>query len=117
MSRDYRLYVLDVIDFCERVLDYTNGLELPELIASRMAFDAVMRNLELICEASKNIPETERAQIPNIEWRNIIGMRNWIAHAYFGVSNEVIWTAIQQKVPELLTAVRAYAEQNQISKR
>ena len=116
MSREYKLFVLDVIEFCEKVIRYTAGKQEHEFFADEMALDAVMRNLELIGEASKNIPETVRSQIPNIDWRNIIAMRNWIAHAYFGVRYDIVWHAVQLKVPELLAAVRAYAELHQISK-
>ena len=65
MSREYKLFVLDVIEFCEKVIRYTTGKQEHEFFADEMALDAVMRNLELIGEASKNIPETVRSQIPN----------------------------------------------------
>ncbi len=115
MSREYKLFILDVIDFCGRVMRYTAGMQEDEFFDNEMALDAVMRNLELIGEASKNIPENIRAQMPDIEWRNIIAMRNWIAHAYFGVRREVVWHTVQNKVPELLSVVRTYAEQHQIA--
>lgn len=111
MSRDYRLYIGDVVLFCERVISYTAGIEFSEFVTNQQCFDAVMRNLELIGEASKNIPDDIRQQMPSIDWRGIIGMRNWIVHAYFGVKDEVIWNAIRVDVPELLAVVRAYQVQ------
>lgn len=116
MSREYKLFVLDVIEFCEKVIRYSSGKTQQEFFENEMALDAVMRNLELIGEASKNIPEFIRAQIPNIDWRNIIAMRNWIAHAYFGVRRDLVWNTINVDVPELLAAVRAFAQQSQLTK-
>lgn len=115
MSRDYRLYIGDVVLFCERVIAYTAGMEFPDFVSNQQCFDAVMRNLELIGEASKNIPDNIRQEMPNIDWRGIIGMRNWIVHAYFGVKNEVIWNAIRVDVPELLAVVRAYTADESVS--
>jgi uncharacterized protein with HEPN domain len=73
----------------------------------RAHYDAVLRNLEVIGEAVKNLPEDARSCAPGIEWKKIAGLRDVIAHGYFGVDDEILWSIVRDKVPELLTAMEA----------
>ena len=104
--RDWHFYVADMIGFCERVLDYTAGLDKDVFVASPMPYDATLRNLELIGEAAAQIPETVRDAHPEIPWRAIIGTRNRLAHAYLHIDDDIVWTLIVDAVPELLAALR-----------
>ena len=63
--------------------------------------DAVVRNLEIIGEAVKMIPESIRLAHPNIEWKKIAGLRDILAHQYFGVDIEIIWDILENKLPAL----------------
>ena len=105
MSRDWRLYVDDMRQACRKVLRYTEGLDLERLRRDEKAYDAVVRNLEVIGEAAKHIPETVRARMPGIEWRKIAGLRDVIAHAYFGIDDAVLWDVVRNKVPALVEAL------------
>ena len=105
MSREWRLYVDDMRQACRKVLRYTQGLDLERLRRDEKAYDAVVRNLEVIGEAAKHIPQAVRAQMPGIEWRKIAGLRDVLAHAYFGIDDAVLWDVIQNKVPPLLDAL------------
>jgi len=105
VSRDWRLYVDDMRQACRKVLRYTQGLDLEGLRRDEKAYDAVVRNLEVIGEAAKHIPQAVRAQMPGIEWRKIAGLRDVLAHAYFGIDDAVLWDLIQEKVPPLLDAL------------
>ncbi len=67
--------------------------------------DAVIRNLIVIGEAVKNIPEDTRRMEPDIEWRKIAGLRDFAAHAYFNVSNQIVWDVVQTKLSPLNEAV------------
>ena len=109
-KREWRFYVSDMIDFCERVLDYTAGLDRSSFVASAMTYDAVLRNLELIGEASTHIPEAVRDAHPEIPWRAIVGARNRLAHSYLLIDDEIIWTMIEDAVPSLLPALRTLLE-------
>ncbi len=71
MSRDWRLFYLDLIDFCRQVLRYTRDLDRPTFEANRLVFDATLRNLELIGEAAKHIPDSVRGQLQEIPWRTL----------------------------------------------
>lgn len=108
--RDWHFYVEDMIGFCERVLDYTAGLDKDVFVAIPMTYDATLRNLELIGEAAVQVPETVRDAHPEIPWRAIIGTRNRLAHAYLHIDDDIIWTLIVDAVPELLAALRKLLE-------
>lgn len=102
MSREWRLYLNDMIEFSQRVLEYTNNYTQIEFEQDRRTYDATLRNIELIGEAATRIPEEIRAQNENIPWRQLIATRNRIIHAYLGLDNDVLWSIIQTDIPQLL---------------
>jgi uncharacterized protein with HEPN domain len=108
--RDRRLYVEDMLEFCERAKDYSSGLSLGELLGDQMRYDAILRNLELIGEASTHVDEAIRALAPAIPWREIVGTRNRVAHAYLGISPKVVWTILQEDLPALAKQLRLLLE-------
>ncbi len=87
---------------------YAEGLTLDQFKADEKTYDAVVRNLEIIGEAAKNIPDSARAMMPDIEWRRPAGLRDIIAHAYFGIDDTILWDVIQHKVPELKQAIERF---------
>ncbi len=105
-ARGWRLYIQDMIDFSEKVLSYTKGLDQATFIADDRTYDATLRNLELVGEAATHIPGTVRDAHPEIEWREIIATRNRVAHGYMGMDEDVIWDIIQTDIPNLLPALR-----------
>ena len=84
MSRDETLYLADIQDSCEKILKYTKGYDLNDLTHDDRTYDAVLRNLEIIGEATKNISDKTKAQYPKVKWRKIGDFRNIVAHEYFG---------------------------------
>jgi uncharacterized protein with HEPN domain len=107
MSRDWRLFLDDILASCEKVRRYTAGMDRSAFFRDDRTYDAVVRNLEIIGEAAKRIPDEARLAMPGIEWRKIAGMRDWIVHAYFGLDPDILWDVIENKVPELDAALRA----------
>jgi uncharacterized protein with HEPN domain len=101
MSRSIKLYCDDIIESCNKILRYTEGLTFDEFIADELRFDAVIRNLQIIGEAVKQIPPEIREKYPQTEWRKIAGLRDILVHVYFSLENETIWDIIQNKIPEL----------------
>jgi uncharacterized protein with HEPN domain len=110
MSRDLRLYLTDILIAGEKVLRYTEGMNFENFVADDRTFDAVIRNLQIIGEAVKNIPDDVRELNPEIEWRKIAGLRDILAHAYFQIEDEIIWDVVQNKIPALLGVVSQLLE-------
>ncbi len=106
MSRDWELYIEDILDACGKIVLYTEGMSFEQFTTDTKTYDAVVRNLEIIGEASKNIPDTARVTMPEIEWRKAAGLRDIIAHAYFGIDDQILWDIVKRKVPEMLHAVK-----------
>jgi uncharacterized protein with HEPN domain len=101
-SREWRLYIRDMIAFANKCLDYTEGMDQQAFISSGITYDATLRNLQLIGEAATRIPDGIRERWPDIPWRMIIATRNRLTHAYLGIDDDTIWSIIQEDVPELI---------------
>lgn len=101
MSRETDLYLDDIIDAVENILAYTSGIDYDDFISNRMCIDAVIKNLLVIGEAVKKIPEDIKSEHPSVDWRNIAGLRDVLIHAYFRIDNDLIWDIIQNKLKNL----------------
>lgn len=101
MSRDYRLYLDDIIEAIRRIKAFTDRMDFNAFKEDIKTQDAVVRNLEIIGEASGRLPEAVRHAAPEIEWRKVVGIRNILAHGYFGISLPIIWDVLQNKLDDL----------------
>lgn len=99
--RNYKLYLDDILQAIKKIEKYTKGLTSRKLKGKDLIVDGVVRNLEIIGEAAKNIPPQIRQRYPDIEWKKIAGLRDILAHEYFGVDLDVIWDIIKNKLPDL----------------
>ena len=106
MSRDESLYLADIWESCEKVVRFTKGLTYKDFVHNDLHFDAVLRNLEIIGEAVKNISEETRQKYPHVKWRKIAGFRDIVAHEYFGVNDETVWDIVENEIPALLAIVK-----------
>ena len=102
MSRDYRLFLEDMQTSSEKIVRYTLGLNKDEFLKDEKTYDAVVRNLTVIGEAVKHIPDKVRDRYAQLEWREIAGFRDIAIHEYFGIDEEILWDIIQNEVPSLL---------------
>ncbi|MDO8580675.1 MAG: DUF86 domain-containing protein [Candidatus Omnitrophota bacterium] len=106
--REYKLYLIDILAAAGKIEKFTKGITLAKFRKNELVMDAVIRNLEIIGEASKKLPETFKKNMAGIEWHKIAGLRNILIHEYFGVDAEILWDIIKNKLPELKREVRKY---------
>lgn len=110
MSRNLSLYLADILSSIEKIQNYTRSMTYDELIEDGRTLDAVIHNFYIIGEATKQIPETIRIKYSQVEWKKIAGLRDIIAHAYFSLNTQIIWSIIQTKLEPLKGAVEAILE-------
>lgn len=104
-TREWRFYLDDMIEFCERVLAFTHGFSQTEWAGDLMRLDATIRNIELIGEAATHIPESVRLASPTISWRRVIATRNRLIHGYLGLDNDTLWSIVETDIPVLLVSL------------
>jgi len=101
MARDDLLYLEDVQEAIETILGYVHRIEEDEFKQNQMLQDAVVRQLEIIGEATKHLSENIREDNPQVPWKAIAGTRDRLIHGYFAVDLDEIWLTIQRDLPEL----------------
>ncbi len=108
--RDHKLYVEDILQSMDRIERYTRGQTFERFRRSEMVADAVIRNLEIIGEAARSIPQEVRQRHPDIPWTRMIGLRNIAIHEYFGVDLGIIWEIVRRNLPETRSKIVALLE-------
>ena len=103
--KDDRLYLIHILERIQKIEEYTNNGH-QSFIESSIQQDAVIRNLEVIGEAVKNISDTLKDAYPEIPWRRIAGLRDLLIHRYMGVDVQEVWNIIEKDIPELKEAIR-----------
>ena len=110
MSRDWLLYLDDLIESAEKIQRFLHGKEFEDFIADEMLFDAVLFNLEVIGEAAKMLPGEAKAAAPEADWSGPARMRDLIAHHYFAVDPSIVWEAAAGHVPQILEHAKRLRE-------
>jgi len=87
--------------------EFIGGLSYEQFVADKRTFNAVVRSLEVIGEAAKNVTDEIRERYPLVPWKEMAGMRDKVIHSYFGVDREAVWIAVKDRIP----AVRPLIEQ------
>ena len=105
MSRDFELYLEDILISCQRITQYTNGMTYERFINNNLVYDAVLRNIEIVGEAVKQVPDEVKERYPGVGWRRIAGMRDIVAHHYFSIHDEIVWDIVVNKIPDLTDKV------------
>ena len=101
MPREYEDYLNDISDAIKKIEIFIKGLEFDDFKKDDKTKFAVIRALEIIGEATKNIPDEIRNKHPKIPWKDMAGMRDVLIHGYFGVDEEIVWLTIKEKIPEI----------------
>lgn len=105
MHKD-KLYLEDILDCIKKIESYVKDMDYNEFSKNQLVYDAVVRNLEIIGEASKKISIEIKKKYPEIEWKKMSGLRDILIHEYSGINKEIIWDVIQTKISVLKSGVR-----------
>ncbi|MCD6461338.1 MAG: DUF86 domain-containing protein [Thermoplasmata archaeon] len=100
MNRDFGDYVEDIIDAMGKALSFIENMSYEEFAQDTKTVFAVIRAIEIIGEAVKNVPAEIREKYPDIPWKGMAGMRDIVIHSYFGVDTKIIWDTIKRRIPE-----------------
>jgi uncharacterized protein with HEPN domain len=101
MKRDYRLYIEDILDSVVKIQQFTSGMKYEEFVKDEKTNTAVIHKLEIMGEATKNVPREVKVRYKNVPWNDMARMRDKLSHGYFGIRYEIVWKVIQEKLPEI----------------
>ena len=103
--RDPLVFVEDILESMDKIESYVQGMDFSDFAMNDMVIDAVLRNLEIIGEASRNIPDDIRERYSEIPWKEMMGLRNIVIHGYFSVDLDIIWEIITEDIPPTRTKI------------
>jgi uncharacterized protein with HEPN domain len=105
-AKDYSDYLDDIVEYASKAESFLEGISLEEFKLNDEKSLAVIRALEVIGEAARNIPKPIRKKYPKVPWEEMTGMRDKLIHDYFGVNLEVVWRTVKEDLPSMNSAVR-----------
>lgn len=106
MKRDISIYLKDILGNIDKARRFTDGMSLSDFLHDEKTSYAVIRCIEIMGEAAKNIPEPVRLRYGNVPWKDMAGMRDKIAHFYFGVNLEKVWLVLTEDLPTLEKSIK-----------
>ncbi|MCB2211847.1 DUF86 domain-containing protein [bacterium] len=108
--RDPTLYLLDMVEAIDRILLIRTDCDRKRFLHDFLPRDAILRNLEVLGEAARNVSDEIRDEFVQVEWRKLIAFRNIISHEYFGVDYELVWDVVENKLEPLRQILLEYLD-------
>ncbi|MCI0469337.1 MAG: DUF86 domain-containing protein [Nitrospirae bacterium] len=105
MKREYSLFVEDILESIAWIEKFTAGMDFEQFVADEKTRTAVVKKLEILGEATKNIPKPVRDRHKKLPWSDMARMRDKLSHEYFGVRYDIVWKVIKEKLPEMKPAI------------
>jgi uncharacterized protein with HEPN domain len=106
MKRDDTVYLYHILDAIGLIEEYTKGMSEDEFLANSMAHDAVVRQIEIIGEAARNISDEFREKHSKLPWGKMTGIRNKIIHEYFNINYAIVWDTVRDDLPGLKKSIK-----------
>ena len=100
-KRKFIHFLNDILVSSEKIISLVENKSFDKFVQDWVIVDATIRNLEIIGEAVKNLPDEIKRKYPFIEWKKIAGLRDILIHEYFGVNYNILWDIVKNKIPEL----------------
>lgn len=100
-KRDYRDYLQDILDSTKDINSFIANMDFGNFSKDKKTINAVIRSIEVIGEAAKNIPQSVRDKYPSVPWKKMAGMRDKMIHEYFGVDIEILWKTVKEDIPSV----------------
>jgi len=101
MKKDDVVYLKHILDAINRIEEYVQNIEYHDFIENHLIQDGVIRQIEIIGEATKRLSNGIREKYTDIQWKDIVGMRNKLIHNYFGVDIDAVWETVKKDIPVL----------------
>jgi uncharacterized protein with HEPN domain len=112
-KRDATDYLKDILEAIDDVETFIGNLTYDEFVKDRKTLNAVVRSIEVIGKAAKNIPQTLRVKYEELPWREITGMRDKLIHGYFGIDTETIYKAAKEDIPPLKSLIQKMTKEQE----
>ena len=107
MKREYKLFIQDIKECIAQIEEFVGNMTLEKFKADEKTSSAVVRKIEIIAEATKNVPREIRQKYKELPWSDMARMRDKIIHSYFVVDYEVVWKTIKERLPEIKPKIDA----------
>ena len=111
-KREWKLFIEDILESIRLIKNYVENMGFDDFKNDRKTIDAVVRNFEIIGEASRFIPDEIKERYENADWKGIVGLRNRIAHEYFDISLSIVWHIVMKELPTLEDQMKEILEQS-----
>ncbi|GJL54329.1 MAG: DUF86 domain-containing protein [Nitrospirales bacterium] len=111
-KREPQLLIDDIVEAANKILKFTKDMNFETFARDEKTMDAVIRNFEIIGEASNRFPKEFKDLHKKIDWKRLVGFRNRIVHEYFGIDRSIVWNITQNYLPEMLKDFKVLIKQN-----
>lgn len=104
--RGDKVYLQNILECINKINSYTQGSSRAEFLEKDLIQDAVIRNIEIIGEATKNLSKIIRTDNPEVPWKSMAGMRDKVIHNYLGVDMDLVWDTVKKNLPEVKVLIQ-----------